>query len=117
LIDQAVAAAPAPPVVAQAAAVTVSERRERPSFVTPVDPPRAAARPTTRWAAYALGLAALAAIGGGAVAVLTRPSSGRPQPEVARLEKVAPAADAAVATTATNAARSREEAVCFMGGK
>jgi len=101
LIDQVVAAAPAPPVVAQAAAVTVSERRERPSFITPVDPPRVAARPATRWAGYALGLAALAAIGGGAVAVLTRPSSGRPQPEAASSEKVAPAADAAVATTAT----------------
>jgi eukaryotic-like serine/threonine-protein kinase len=99
LIDQAVAAAPAAPVVARAAAVTVAERREPPSFIAPMEPPRAAARGVTPWLAYALGLAAVAAIGGGAVAVLTRPSSERPQPEVASSEKVAPVAAVPVATT------------------
>jgi serine/threonine protein kinase len=100
-ISQAAAASTAAAAPVQAAATTIAERPKERAVVAPVVVPRTPARPTTPWMAYALGLAALAAIGGGAFALSTRPSVEPPKPSMARTEQATRAGDAPVATTAT----------------
>lgn len=100
-ISQAAAVSAAAPASARAAATTIVERPQEPAVAAPIVVPRAAARPQTPWMAYALGVAALAAIGGGAFALSTRPNGDPPKPRIARTEQPAPADDAPAATKTT----------------
>ncbi|MEI6239579.1 MAG: hypothetical protein WCR51_04260 [Planctomycetia bacterium] len=95
-ITQTVAAGPATPVPATAAAAAITVRDEKPSFITPAAPSRAAMRTKTPWLPYGLGLAALAAVVGGAFALSIRSGGERARPTAAKADTDEQTADVAV---------------------